>query len=267
MPKCSSKVRSALENLGQYAKKRKVSAQADKENKCPTVDTTIFVSASPHEYRPLADIQLSVVTKETLDIPMEDQSDSSSESDSDLDRDHDLNSDCNEIEHGPSEGYEMFESTRNYDNPRVSSVPRASPGEKDSSIFPWHSFDACTPPSLDSARLALCDLRNLLHPPRDKGHRPKVTGLTSILKKRLSWMEYFLHAFIQGAAWSAAALKTVQFAGKGPYMSRKVREWSKAYIQDRKNLLLQQRYMSPLATMPSATCTATDDTQGLTCPW
>ncbi|KAG1811337.1 hypothetical protein EV424DRAFT_1515609 [Suillus variegatus] len=130
----------------------------------------------------------------------------------------------------------MFESTRNYDNPRVSSVPRASPGEKDSSIFPWHSFDARTPPSLDSARLALCDLRNLLHPPRDKGHRPKVTGLTSILKKRLSWMEYFLHAFIQGAAWSAAALKTVQFVGKGPYMSRKVREWSKAYIQDRKNL-------------------------------
>jgi hypothetical protein len=49
-------------------------------------------------------------------------------------------------------------------------------------------------------------------------------------------MEYFLHAFVQGAAWSTAALKTVQFVGKGPYMSRKVREWSKAYIQDRKNL-------------------------------
>jgi hypothetical protein len=100
---------------------------------------------------------------------MEDQSDSSSESDSDLDRDYDLDSDCNEIEHGPSEGFEIFESTRNCDNPRVSSVPRASPGEKES-IFPWHSFDARTPPSLDSARLALCDLRNLLHPPCDKGH-------------------------------------------------------------------------------------------------
>jgi hypothetical protein len=33
MPKRSSKVRSALENLGQHAKKRKFSAQADKENK------------------------------------------------------------------------------------------------------------------------------------------------------------------------------------------------------------------------------------------
>jgi hypothetical protein len=116
---------------------------------------------------------------------MEDQSDSSSESDSDLDHDHDLDSDCNE--HGPSEGYEMFESMRNYDNPRVSPVPRASPGEKES-IFPWHSFDARTPPSLDSARLALCDLTNLLHPPCNKGHRPKVTELTgtSILKKCLS---------------------------------------------------------------------------------
>ncbi|KAG1749187.1 hypothetical protein EDB19DRAFT_1941970, partial [Suillus lakei] len=49
MPKRSSKVRSALENLGQHAKKRKFSAQADKENKCPTVDTTIPVLASHHK--------------------------------------------------------------------------------------------------------------------------------------------------------------------------------------------------------------------------
>jgi hypothetical protein len=42
MPKRSSKVRSALENLGQYAKKRKVSAQADKENKVNIRHTQIF---------------------------------------------------------------------------------------------------------------------------------------------------------------------------------------------------------------------------------
>jgi hypothetical protein len=33
MPKRSSKLRSAMENLGGWAKKRKVSADADKENK------------------------------------------------------------------------------------------------------------------------------------------------------------------------------------------------------------------------------------------
>jgi hypothetical protein len=42
MPKRSSKVRLALENLGQYAKKRKVSAQADKENKVNIGHTQIF---------------------------------------------------------------------------------------------------------------------------------------------------------------------------------------------------------------------------------
>ncbi|KAG1741636.1 hypothetical protein EDB19DRAFT_1907864 [Suillus lakei] len=49
-------------------------------------------------------------------------------------------------------------------------------------------------------------------------------------------MEYFLRAFAKGVAWSTAALQTAQFIGKGPYMSRKVREWSKAYIQDHRNL-------------------------------
>ncbi|KAG1738828.1 uncharacterized protein EDB91DRAFT_1054322, partial [Suillus paluster] len=49
-------------------------------------------------------------------------------------------------------------------------------------------------------------------------------------------MEYFLRAFAKGVAWSAAALQTAQFIRKGPYMSRKVWEWSKAYIQDRRNL-------------------------------
>ncbi|KAG1741635.1 hypothetical protein EDB19DRAFT_1827994 [Suillus lakei] len=190
MPKRSLKVHSALENLGQHAKKRKFSAQADKVNKCPTVDTTIPVLASHHEYRP--DIQLPVVTKEALDIPMEDQSDSSSDS-SDSDLDCDLNSNCNnselnwdaevctEIEHGPSEGYEMFEgavhefsaaNTENFghgDMAHISPLPKESPGEKEF-IFPWHSIDACTPPSLDSARLALQDLKNLLHPPHNKGH-------------------------------------------------------------------------------------------------
>jgi len=260
MPKCSSKVRSALENLGHYAKKRKVSVQVDKENnlqvkhtqifgvlkinafsfQCPAVDTTILVSVSSHEYRP--DIQLS---EKALDIPKEDlssdldldldlDSDSDSDSDSDLNLDSDFDSNelnwdsemCAEIEHGPSEGFEMFEGA---------SLESDSPGEKEY-IYPWHPIDACIPPSLESAKLALCDLKNLLNPPCDKGHRPKVTGLTSILERCLSWMEYFLHTYVQGTGWSVAALQTAQFVGKGPYMARKVREWSKVYIQDRKNL-------------------------------
>ncbi|KAG2120943.1 uncharacterized protein F5147DRAFT_647322 [Suillus discolor] len=168
MPKCSSKVHLALENLGHYAKKRKVSVQVDKEKECPSVDTTVLVSVSPHEYR--SDIQLS---EEALDIPKEDlssDSDSDSDSDSNSDPDADLDSDsnklnwdfetCNEIEYGPSEGFEMFEGE---------SLASDSPGEKEY-IYPWHPIDARIPPSLKSAKLALCDLKNLLYPPHDKGH-------------------------------------------------------------------------------------------------
>jgi hypothetical protein len=32
-------------------------------------------------------------------------------------------------------------------------------------------------------------------------------------------MEYFLWAFVTGTAWSAAALQTAKFIGKGTYIS------------------------------------------------
>jgi hypothetical protein len=43
---------------------------------------------------------------------------------------------------------------------------------------------------------------------------------------------------MNGTLWSAAALQTVQFVGKGPYMSQRVRQWSKAFIQDREDMPL-----------------------------
>ncbi|KIK73174.1 hypothetical protein PAXRUDRAFT_179070 [Paxillus rubicundulus Ve08.2h10] len=102
--------------------------------------------------------------------------------------------------------------------------------------FEWHSIDTRTALQLDSARVALADLKKLLHPHCPSGHGYKATNLTSLLKKRLTWMEYFLRAFVKGTQWSAASLQTAQFIGKGTYMSCKVREWSKAYILDHENL-------------------------------
>jgi hypothetical protein len=111
---------------------------------------------------------------------------------------------------------------------------------EDETGSPWHSIDVRTPPTLDAARTALAELKLLLHPSRPSGHGFKATGLTSLLAKRLTWMEYFLRAFVNGKSWSTAALHTAQFIGKGPYMSRKVRQWSKAYILDHENLPLSK---------------------------
>ncbi|KIK77332.1 hypothetical protein PAXRUDRAFT_167223 [Paxillus rubicundulus Ve08.2h10] len=69
-------------------------------------------------------------------------------------------------------------------------------GNTDSIVLPhqtnpvlWHSIDAHTPPSIESAKLALADLKLLLHPKCASGQGCKVSGLTSLLKKQLMWME------------------------------------------------------------------------------
>jgi hypothetical protein len=183
--------------------------------------------------------------------------------DLDLDLDLDSVSGCHksnwdkagtEIETGQCEGYEMFEDTweasvediTDFDqhNPQVSAAGSSvsSPGQNPTPeyTFPWHAIEVRNPPSIETAKLALSDLKKLLHPPHDKGRQSKVTRLTSILEKRLTWMEYFLRAFVNGAPWSSAALQTAQFIGKGTYVSRKLREWSKAYIEDRENLPLSK---------------------------
>ena len=119
------------------------------------------------------------------------------------------------MEPGQIEGYEMFEDSweasspieviendQHGNKPQASEGFTSSPGEY---TFPWHAIEACTPPSIETAKLALSDPKNLLHP-HDKGCQAKITGLTSTLKKHLMWMEYFLHAFVNSATWTNAAL-------------------------------------------------------------
>ncbi|KIJ14820.1 hypothetical protein PAXINDRAFT_155912 [Paxillus involutus ATCC 200175] len=145
----------------------------------------------------------------------------------------------------PNEGFEGFEAHAQAviqveDEPLSREVNAHEPASTAAPIpiLPTlhHSANFHRPPSVEDARLAMKDINTLLHPPRSKGRGFKNTGLTAALEKRLTWMQCFLRAFTGGLSWSSAALQTAQFVGKGPYMSRKVREWSKAYIADRENL-------------------------------
>ncbi|KIK72751.1 hypothetical protein PAXRUDRAFT_179983, partial [Paxillus rubicundulus Ve08.2h10] len=112
-----------------------------------------------------------------------------------------------------------------------------SPSVTTSTLHALHrSFDVHQPPSITEVQLAIRDLNLLLHPPHNRGCGYKTTALTSTLEKCLMWMLYFFRAFVNGLEWGPAALKTAKFVGKGPYISRKVREWSRAYIADRGNL-------------------------------
>ncbi|KAF9230286.1 hypothetical protein BU15DRAFT_83831 [Melanogaster broomeanus] len=141
-----------------------------------------------------------------------------------------------------NEGFENFEAhARDVAVPPPSSSGQAHVEDPTTAMphtDPHIVLDFRRPPSVDDVRLAIKDVQALLHPPRSTGYGFKLTRLTSSLEKRLTWMQYFLRAFAGGSSWSSAALKTAQFVGKGPYVSRKVREWSKAYIADREDLPL-----------------------------
>jgi len=197
----------------------------------------------------LADLDCSDLVE-----PQRGSEDSDSEA-SDLELDWILNGSGDNDEPGAIEGYEALRvnagpdaltnsDTRIPTNPDLetpyqcsSGAPLDSPQHPTLNNLPWHSSDTqWIPPSLGDASSALDNLKMLLHPPRNNGQGCKPSGLPSVLEKRLRWMEYFLRAYVNGTPWSAAALQTAQFVGKGTHMSRTVRQWSRAYILDRENL-------------------------------
>ena len=97
-----------------------------------------------------------------------------------------------------------------------------------------------TIPMVPQAQSALVDLVELLRPSKTCGEGRRPNKLAKSLEKRLTWMEYFLRAYIDSGAWTTAANKTATFIGRGIYISRKLREWSTAFILDRESLPLSK---------------------------
>ncbi|KAG0699191.1 hypothetical protein DFH29DRAFT_877496 [Suillus ampliporus] len=289
MPKWSRKVRSAIENLGSQAKKRKISAE--KENlpveSVLSVSGNVFTQLEKNvtgaairlSTKDLDSVRVpeaefsedfSLALQEPVDIDLES---SDEESECDVDLDHRGHDGVGDHELGPIEGFENFDeyaaammglpdddslmdlsSVTTHSSLQITQAlhtsqettvedtddevaPSLQYHDTHSTIPQWHSGDFWMSPTVGAATLALTDLKKLLYPHRNfKGHGHKPPSLGSLLQKRLMWMEFFLRAFVTGALWSAAALQTAQFVGKGTYVSRKVREWSKSYILDRENL-------------------------------
>ena len=110
-------------------------------------------------------------------------------------------------------------------------------------------------PSLESAEVALADIKLMLQP--HAGH--KRPNLPPTLCQRLGWIKIFLWTFIdlsqkaegQGSTqkpqWIAASLKAAGIAMKGTYFARRLRLWSKAYILDRDDLPVDLRGNSKIS--------------------
>jgi len=93
-----------------------------------------------------------------------------------------------------------------------------------------HHREACRPPSVSDAALALADLRALL-----KSHSGKIHS-DEVLRTRLGHLDQFLAIYTSGKGWSEAANYTAAVIGKGASCSRRLRVWAKNFVRDRSAL-------------------------------
>ena len=91
-------------------------------------------------------------------------------------------------------------------------------------------------PTVEDAKSAYTDIKEILKPKRNKGPGHKDPKLDLLLRSRLEKMKLFLWAYINTTgrgAWVAASLKTAKDVSEGPWSARMLRKWAHAYIIDR----------------------------------
>ncbi|KAJ7153288.1 hypothetical protein C8R46DRAFT_864380, partial [Mycena filopes] len=103
-----------------------------------------------------------------------------------------------------------------------------------------------TTPSIDEAKAALKAINAMLRPPRDTGAGYKKCKLPLYSRTRLEWMASFLHIYTSdrsitgcepgSSRWIAASMEAAHAAQKGPWVARKLRQWSRAFISDREDI-------------------------------
>ncbi|KAF7373764.1 hypothetical protein MSAN_00588000 [Mycena sanguinolenta] len=95
------------------------------------------------------------------------------------------------------------------------------------------------PPSSQKVEQAIIKLNSILHPsrgPNTKGY--KNMDLNMILRARLELMISFLRLYASDgyAEWAKCADIIAKSAGKGSWLSRRIREWTVDFIRDENNL-------------------------------
>jgi hypothetical protein len=100
------------------------------------------------------------------------------------------------------------------------------------------------PPTRAEAEAALSDMKNILKPPRKNGKAYKSSGLDGVTRTRLEGIKMFLGTFIQmekeepekRGNWTKASKLTTYVRGESQYYAKKLREWAREFIDDRKEI-------------------------------
>jgi hypothetical protein len=113
---------------------------------------------------------------------------------------------------------------------------------------PYIPLNKCTwkpPPELHDARAALVDLMSMLHPKRvpkgldgQPGKAAKPFECDDFSYRRFTAMEMFLRTYthvnlLERLPWTAASLRVSYMHGFADTFATNLREWSRAYINDR----------------------------------
>ncbi|KAK7059550.1 hypothetical protein R3P38DRAFT_2758972 [Favolaschia claudopus] len=102
-----------------------------------------------------------------------------------------------------------------------------------------------TSPTVERAQAALKLINDLLRPPRKTGAGYKKCELHLYTRTRLEWMASFLHLYCSEppkgthsvqSRWISASLAAAHAAQKGPWAARKIRQWTRAFMKDSKDL-------------------------------
>lgn len=93
-------------------------------------------------------------------------------------------------------------------------------------------------PTNSAVNNAIDQLQKILHPPQDSGKGYKIAKISLLLQGHLELMAGFLWLYKASnyTGWKIHADAMAMSAGKGPWLSQKLHEWSIAFCNNPKNL-------------------------------
>ena len=95
------------------------------------------------------------------------------------------------------------------------------------------------PPAIPACEKALLDLIEILNPHRKNGIGHIPFDGDNLLRKRLEMMRMFLWMYVdqkQPRTWTEACDYTVRAHQKGGYVGRRLRQWTRSFVEDRDDL-------------------------------
>jgi hypothetical protein len=98
-------------------------------------------------------------------------------------------------------------------------------------------------PSIEAAKIAHAELKNILHPPRKNGIGYKHANIDLLLRSRLEAMQQYLWIYINPCSryhgkWMAASIETAQSLARGLWFVRRLWQWTCTFIEDAETLPL-----------------------------